>query len=123
LVFLLPFIDLAAVVDLREQAAQFKADAAVTQDKVLADIELTIRYRVIDPVEIVQNVGDFHTAIEMASKSALQAIIGKQVYSDLVLACERVGAEVRDNLRATVKDWGLEILSVDLSEPTKRQSA
>lgn len=122
LVLLLPAIDLAATVDLREQTANIKSDAIVTQDKALVDIELIVRYRVIDPVDIVQKVRDMPTAIEMSAKSALQAIVAKQAYTDLVYARERVGVQVRDDLRDAVKGWGLEIIDVNFREPTKRQS-
>jgi regulator of protease activity HflC (stomatin/prohibitin superfamily) len=122
LVVLLPFVDLSAAVDLRELTAHVKVDAVVTQDKMLVDLELAIRYRVVDPVEIVQRVRDLPNAIEMSAKSALQAVLTKQAYSDLIYSRERIGEEVRDNLRDAVKGWGLEIIGVDLREPTKRQA-
>ncbi len=64
LVFLLPFVDLAATVDLREQTAPIKADAAVTQDKAIVDVDMTLTYKVVDPIKIVLKLSDMPLAIK-----------------------------------------------------------
>lgn len=122
LVLLLPFIDLAMAVDLREQTAQIKLDGTVTQDKAILDVEMTLSYKVVDPIKIALKLSDMPAAIKATATHTLQDAIGQQAYTDLLYARDRIGADVREHLRGEVQDWGIEITGVELREPKKRQS-
>ncbi len=123
LVLLLPFIDLAAAVDLRQQTAQLKAESLVTQDKALVDAQIAISYHIVDPVQCVLHVANMQSALDSIAGNALRDIFAKQAYSDLIYARERISADLIERLRDGVKDWGIEITGVDLQEPQKRQTA
>lgn len=122
LVLLLPFIDLAASVDLREQTAQIKLDGAATQDKAIVDVDMSLSYKVLNPVKIVTTLADAPVAIKTAATRVLQDVLKQQAYTDLLHARDRIGTDIFTRLDATVKDWGIEITGVELREPRKRQS-
>ncbi len=122
LVLLLPFIDLAASVDLREQTAQIKLDGAATEDNAIVDVEMLLSYKVLTPVKIATKLADAPLAIKTAATRVLQDVLQQHAYTDLLYSRERIGADVFTRLDATVKDWGIEITGVELSEPHKRQS-
>lgn len=122
LVLLLPFIDFAASVDLREQSAQIKLDATVTQDKTIVDIDVALSYKVIDPIAVVLKLADMPAAVQATAARILRDAIGRQAYADLLYARDRIGADVLNRLRGEVRDWGIDITGVELREPHKRQS-
>lgn len=122
LVLLLPFIDLAAAVDLRQQTAQLKAESLVTQDRALVDTQIAISYHIVDPVQCVLHVANMQSALDSIARNALRDIFAKQVYADLIYARERISADLIERLRDGVKDWGIDITGVDLQEPYKRQT-
>ncbi len=122
LVLLLPFVDLAAAVDLREQTAQVKAGAVVTQDKAIADIDMTLSYKVLNPVKIAIKLADVPLAIKTVATRSLQDVLNQRAYSDLLYSRDQIEADVFTRLDDAVKDWGIEITGVELSEPKKRQS-
>ncbi len=123
LVLLLPFVDLAAAVDLRQQTAQLKAESLVTQDKARVDAQIAISYHIVDPVQCILHVANMQSALDSIARNALRDVLAKQAYTDLIYARERISADLIERLRDGVKDWGIDITGVDLQEPHKRQTA
>ncbi|MEW5718915.1 MAG: SPFH domain-containing protein [Chloroflexota bacterium] len=115
LVILLPFIDTAARVDLREKTAQH-AEPATTQDDQRVVVDWLWSYQVVDPAKAVLNVENLDAATQEGASSALRSIIGGMSLNDVIFRREEIRATLQTRLRAMTDAWGVQVRQVEIRE-------
>ncbi|MEM1885565.1 MAG: SPFH domain-containing protein, partial [Candidatus Jordarchaeales archaeon] len=75
IIFLLPIIDRAAKVDLREVFIEVKGQKCITKDNAPVDIDVLIYFRVVDPANSVVKVRDFRGATFGIAQTTLRSVI------------------------------------------------
>ena len=100
LVILIPFLQTMRRIDMRGGVVQLK--------------NLTVAYRVVDPVRALEQVADYHQAAEkLAETSFAHAIAGRD--SDaLVFEREGIGSAVREAMAKAIESWGLALERVEV---------
>ena len=116
IVFLLPFIDKARKVDLREQFREIPQQTAITKDNAPIDIDFLIYWRVVDPVASVVQVGDFISAAVGIATTTLRAVIGDILLDDVLARREQINEILRTKLDEVTERWGVKITSVEIRE-------
>ncbi len=84
-VLLIPFIERADRVDLREQVVPIESQNTITKDNVNIQVDLLIYYRVFDSMASVVEVADFAGAARGMAMTTLRAVIGDTVLDDAFL--------------------------------------
>ena len=69
LILLIPVIDRAVKVDLREQVREIPHQTAITKDNAGISVDFIWYYKVLDPTESVLQVGNFEVAAQGAGRT------------------------------------------------------
>ncbi|MBS7288068.1 MAG: SPFH/Band 7/PHB domain protein [Candidatus Freyarchaeota archaeon] len=126
IVILIPIIDRAVKVDLREAFIEVKGQRCITKDNAPVDIDVLIYYRVVSPEDSVIKVRDFRGATFGIAQTTLRSVIGDIVLDDLLAKREYINMVLRDKLDEVTERWGVKVTSVELREvipPKKVQDA
>ena len=115
-VFLIPFIERANRVDLREQVVPIESQNSITKDNVNIQVDLLIYFRVFDSMASVVEVADFAGAARGMAMTTLRAVIGDTVLDDALSQRERLNQDLRLKLDDVTARWGVKVTAVEIRE-------
>jgi regulator of protease activity HflC (stomatin/prohibitin superfamily) len=115
-VFLIPLIDRAVVVDLREQFMEIPHQTSITKDNAPIGVDFLIYWKVIDPEASVLQVGDFRRASIGIATTTLRAVIGDIMLDDVLAQREHINQVLRVKLDEVTERWGVKVTSVEIRE-------
>lgn len=119
LVFVLPTVDRAILVDLREQTRSLTSQRAITADNVPLKADLTWTYKITDPARSVLEAANPDKTLQEVAKQAWDSLIESQSFDQIVSNRPHLRAMIRQQLEDATQKWGIEITGVQLSEITK----
>jgi regulator of protease activity HflC (stomatin/prohibitin superfamily) len=111
-----PFLETAVRVDLRERFLDIPAQTAITQDNAPIDIDFLIYYRVVDPKRAVLEISDVVSASLNMATTILRAVIGDIELDSVLSQRERINTMLRNKLDEITERWGLKITNVEIRE-------
>ncbi len=126
IVFLLPLIDRAVKVDLRENYFEIRRQMCITGDNSPLDIDVLVYYRVINPEDSVVKIKDFRGAAIGIAQTTLRSVIGDIMLDDVLAKREYINTVLRDKLDEMTERWGVKVTSVEIREilpPSRVQNA
>ena len=116
LVMLIPVVDKAVNVDLREQVREIPAQTSITKDNAPIAIDFLWFYKVIEPIKTVLQVGNFELAAQGIATTTLRSVIGS-IYLDSVLSeREQINNALRTRLDEVTERWGVKVTNVEIRE-------
>ncbi len=115
-VFLIPLIDRAVVVDLREQFMEIPHQTSITKDNAPIGVDFLIYWKVVDPEASVIQVGDFRRASIGIATTTLRAVIGDIMLDDVLAQREHINQVLRVKLDEVTERWGVKVTSVEIRE-------
>jgi regulator of protease activity HflC (stomatin/prohibitin superfamily) len=113
---LIPLVDRAVAVDLRERVQRVEGETILTQDRKRVAIDLVWSYQVVDPARSVLEVEDLESAAHEILAVTLRSVAGSMERHDLFANREQVGRRLRDELGQTVRPWGVEVRSLEIRD-------
>ena len=116
LVFVIPLLERAIKVDLRERFLDIPAQTAITRDNAPISIDFLVYYRVIDPRLSVLEVDNVVSASLNIATTTLRAVIGDITLDDVLSKREQINDTLRVKLDDVTERWGLKITSVEIRE-------
>ena len=116
IVFLIPVIDRAVKVDLREQVREVPHQTSITKDKAPISIDFLWYYKVLDPAESVLQVGNFESAAAGIAATTLRAVIGGIPLDDVLSEREHINNMLRTRLDEVTERWGVKVTNVEIRE-------
>jgi regulator of protease activity HflC (stomatin/prohibitin superfamily) len=116
LVFLIPVIDRAVKVDLREQVREVPHQTAITKDNAPIGVDFLWYYKVIDPAESVLNVQNFELAAAGIATTTLRAVIGGIPLDEVLSEREHINTMLRTRLDEVTERWGVKVTNVEIRE-------
>ncbi|HET6846329.1 MAG TPA: SPFH domain-containing protein, partial [Anaerolineales bacterium] len=116
LVFLIPIIDRAVPVDLREQVREVPHQTAITKDNAPISIDFLWYYKVIEPAESVLNVQNFEVAAAGIATTTLRAVIGGIPLDEVLSEREHINTMLRTRLDEVTERWGVKVTNVEIRE-------
>jgi regulator of protease activity HflC (stomatin/prohibitin superfamily) len=116
LVILIPIIDRAVKVDLREQVREVPHQTSITKDNAPISIDFLWYYKVIDPAESVLQVGNFELAAAGIATTTLRAVIGGIPLDDVLSEREHINTMLRTRLDEVTERWGVKVTNVEIRE-------
>ena len=112
----IPLIESAVRVDMRERFLDIPAQTAITQDNAPIDIDFLVYYRVTDPRKAVLDVSDVVSASLNMATTILRAVIGDIELDSVLSQRERINNTLRTKLDEITERWGLKITNVEIRE-------
>lgn len=116
LVLLIPIVDRAITVDLREQFREIPQQTSITKDNAPIGIDFLIYWRVVDPVQSVVQVRDFVSAAVGIATTTLRAVIGDILLDDVLAKREYINQALRVKLDEVTERWGVKVTAVEIRE-------
>ncbi len=116
LIILIPFIDRAVKVDLREQVREIPAQTSITADNAPISIDFLWYYKVFDPMNTVLQVGNFELAAQGIATTTLRAVIGGIMLDGVLSEREKINLALRTRLDEVTERWGVKVTNVEIRE-------
>lgn len=116
LVVLVPFIDSATKVDLREFVVDIPPQTCITKDNAPVDIDLLVYMKVFDPALAVTSVSNYVTAATGIAMTTLRAVVGDLILDDVLAKREYINSTLRAKLDEITDRWGMKVTSVEIKE-------
>ncbi len=117
-VFLIPFVDRAVSVDLREVFLEIPAQTSITKDNAGISIDFLIYWKVVDPALSVIQVGNFAAAAQGIATTGLRAVIGDIILDDVLAKRDQINQVLRAKLDEVTERWGVKVTTVEIREIT-----
>ena len=123
--FVVPFLDrIAHKVSILERQLPTAQQDAITTDNVLVKVETSVFYRITEPEKTVYRIRDVDAASATTVAGIVRGQIGKMELDQVQSNRAEVAANIREQVRLLVDDWGIEvtraeILDVNLDEATR----
>jgi regulator of protease activity HflC (stomatin/prohibitin superfamily) len=116
IVFLIPVVDRAVKVDLREQVREIPHQTSITKDNAPISIDFLWYFKVLDPTESVLQVGNFEAASQGMATTTLRAVIGGIPLDDVLSEREHINNMLRTRLDEVTERWGVKVTNVEIRE-------
>lgn len=126
LIFLIPIIDRAVIVDLRVVTLDVPKQKIITMDNVTVDVDAVVYLRVNEPNNAVVKVNDYRLASSLLSQTTLRDLIGQTTFDDILSKREELNKRMQEILDAATDPWGVKVSSVairDVSLPENMHRA
>lgn len=116
IVFLIPLVDRASRVDLREQVREIPHQTVITQDNAGISVDFIWYYKVLDPTESVLQVGNFESAAQGMATTTLRAVVGGISLDQVLSDREHINSMLRTRLDDVTERWGVKVTNVEIRE-------
>ncbi|GAB4511754.1 MAG: hypothetical protein OHK0046_10290 [Anaerolineae bacterium] len=116
IVIVIPLLERAISVDMRERFLDIPAQTAITQDNAPIAIDFLVYYRVTDPKRSVLEVENVVSAAVNIATTTLRAVIGDIDLDSVLSKREQINDTLRVKLDEVTERWGLKITSVEIRE-------
>ncbi len=116
IVLLIPVVDRAVKVDLREQIREVPHQVSITKDNAPISIDFLWYYKVLDPAQSVLQVGNFELSAAGIAATTLRAVIGGIPLDDVLSEREHINNMLRARLDEVTERWGVKVTNVEIRE-------
>jgi regulator of protease activity HflC (stomatin/prohibitin superfamily) len=116
IVILIPVLDKAVRVDLREQVREIPQQTSITKDNAPISIDFLWYYKVLDPTASVLAVGNFELAAQGMATTTLRSVIGGILLDDVLSERETINNILRTRLDEVTGRWGVKVTNVEIRE-------
>jgi len=113
---LIPGIDRGVRVDLREQFIQVPHQTCITRDNAPVNVDCLIYMHVVDSIDSVVQVQNYHGAAQGIAMTTLRAVVGDLSLDDVLAKREEINALLRHKLDEVTERWGVKVNSVEIRE-------
>ena len=117
-VYLIPIVDKAVWVDLREVFLEIPAQTCITKDNAPISIDFLIYWKVVDPQLSVIQVGNFAGAAQGIATTGLRAVIGDISLDEVLAKRDQINQVLRAKLDEVTERWGVKVTTVEIREIT-----
>jgi len=116
-VIIFPWMDRTKKVDVRAAAFSVPPQQLITCDGGIIEMGAEIQYGIVDVVTMVSEVADHQDILRSLSKTLMIKILVKKSVRQVEKERRRPAAEIQDEINLQVRQWGIDVQKVELSEP------
>jgi regulator of protease activity HflC (stomatin/prohibitin superfamily) len=116
LVVLIPFVDTAVRVDLRERWFDVEPQTTITRDNAPLSIDFLVYMKVIEAVPSVVEVVDFTGAARGIAITTLRALVGDMPLDDVLSRRDQLNEMLQGKLDDVTNRWGIKVTAVEIRE-------
>jgi regulator of protease activity HflC (stomatin/prohibitin superfamily) len=116
IVIILPVIEQARKVDIRERFLDIPSQTAITKDNAPIDIDFLVYYRVVDPMRATLQIDNVVSAAVNIATTTLRAVIGDISLDDVLAKREQINDTLRIKLDEITERWGMKVTTVEIRE-------
>ncbi|MGE5459548.1 MAG: SPFH domain-containing protein [Solirubrobacterales bacterium] len=116
LVILIPLVDRAVWVDLRELYLEIPHQTAITEDNATISIDFIVFYRVVNAAMSVIEVANFAGAAQNIASTTLRSVVGDMALDEVLAQREHMNQILRVKLDEVTERWGVKVTNVEIRE-------
>jgi regulator of protease activity HflC (stomatin/prohibitin superfamily) len=116
IVVLIPLIDKATWVDLREKYTEIPHQTCITKDNASISVDFLIYSKVTDPIASFVQVQDFDAAAAGIAVTTLRAVVGDIPLDDVLAKREQINHVLQSKMDQITTRWGVKITTVEIRE-------
>jgi regulator of protease activity HflC (stomatin/prohibitin superfamily) len=116
LVVLIPFVDRAQRVDLRERFFDVEPQTTITKDNAPLSIDFLVYMKVINALPTVLEVEDFTGASRGIAITTLRALVGDMILDDVLAKRDQLNELLQVKLDDVTNRWGIKVTAVEIRE-------
>ncbi len=116
IVLLIPIVDRAVKVDLREQIREVPHQVSITKDNAPISIDFLWYFKVIEPTSSVVAVQNFELSAAGMSTTTLRSVIGGIALDEVLSQRENINTTLRTKLDEVTERWGVKVTNVEIRE-------
>jgi regulator of protease activity HflC (stomatin/prohibitin superfamily) len=116
LVLIIPFVDRATSVDLREGYFDVPPQTCITADNASVSIDFLVYDKVVDPERSVLEVEDFNGAARGLAITTLRAVVGAMELDEVLSKRDDINRILHEKLDDVTDRWGIRVTAVEIRE-------
>ena len=101
-------------VNITERRVDIDPQSIITKDKLNAEVDGVVYYKVVDAQKAIYNVHNFEESVPSLAKTTLRAVIGKMTLTEANENRDLINSEVEKILELEVHKWGINVVRVEL---------
>ncbi|HHQ44905.1 MAG TPA: SPFH/Band 7/PHB domain protein [Candidatus Altiarchaeales archaeon] len=114
--FIIPVIENAFRVDMREAMIDVPSQEVITVDNVSIQVDAIVYFKVVDPFKVMYNVAMFEDAVSNLAQTTLRDVVGRLKLDRVFGAREKINLELRKSLDDVTGRWGVRVTRVELQD-------
>jgi len=107
-------IDRMVRVGLRTVVMDVPPQDVITRDNVSVKVNAVVYFRVVDPLNAIVQVENYHYATSQLAQTTLRSVLGQCELDDLLSERERLNRELQQILDQHTDPWGIKVTSVEV---------
>ncbi|MEN8242912.1 MAG: SPFH domain-containing protein [Chloroflexota bacterium] len=115
-IIVIPFVEEAVKVDLREQVREIPHQTSITKDNAAISVDFIWYYKVLDPISSVVAVRNLEESAEGMATTTLRAVIGGILLDDVLSERDHINDLLRTRLDEVTERWGVKVTNVEIRE-------
>ena len=116
LIFILPGLESAVIVDLRLQVIEIPRQDVMTADNVAVFTNAICYYRVIDPEKAIIEVENYQEAVFQLAQATTRTAIGETPLDDVLGNREELNERIKTVVAELVHRWGIDVEAVEIKD-------
>ncbi|MEH2323560.1 MAG: SPFH domain-containing protein [Nostoc sp.] len=121
--FIVPLVDQVVMEDTtREQILDIKPQDVITQDNISVEVDGIVYWRIKDIMKSFYEIEDLQGALTQVTTTTLREIIAQNTLEQTNVSRVEMHSALLFELNNITKDWGVEILRLDLQKITLPES-
>ncbi len=101
-------------INITERRVDIDPQSIITKDKLNAEVDGVVYYKVTDVKKAIYNVNNFESSVPSLAKTTLRAVIGKMTLTEANENRDKINDEVEKILDLEVTKWGINVVRVEL---------
>jgi len=121
--FIVPLIDQIVMEDTtREQVLDIKPQNVITKDNIYLEVDAVVYWRIIDIEKSFYQIDDLQQGLNNLATTTLREVIAQNTLEETNASRTEMNRALLDELNQTIRDWGVQILRVDIQRITPPES-
>ncbi len=112
--WIIPFVQRLIRVNITEQMVDVVPQMVITKDKLNAEVDAVVYYKVTDVKAAIYNVDDHREQLTKLSKTTLRAVIGKMTLTEANENRDDINQKIENVLTKGIKTYGVDVLRVEI---------
>lgn len=121
--FIFPLLDQIVMEDtVREQVLDIKPQNVITRDNVYLEVDGVVFWKITDMEKSFYKIDDIQTALTNLVTVEFRASIAERTLEETIASRNEMNQALLKILNGTAKDWGVEVIRVDIQDIKPPQS-
>jgi regulator of protease activity HflC (stomatin/prohibitin superfamily) len=111
-----PLIDDLVRVDLRTVTLDVPPQEVITKDNVTIKVNAVVYFNVMNPIDAVIKIANYHMATSLYAQTTLRNILGQHELDEILAEREKIGQALQRIIDEATDAWGIKVSAVEIKD-------